>query len=629
MSESAKRWISAALALIPLPVLVWALWPYPSVLRKPSGETFLLSVSIADLLKLAAVFYGLYLLPGIVLLNIKAQEKSPWRWITSRNLLLAFLIGCTAHVLAAFIQKYLSLSYSPLAVGGSFLSAYLLLLATLKWIPIPPRIIPSPLAGGPHRTPPVRERWGGAPGGAGEGSSAERVWSWLILILTLTLGLEMALRGRGSSLNLSGDGFPHLINFLGTLKDGPLPDGLPFYSTFILNIHPMAFHALLANLKTLTPGILHIDFFRYFSVLMVPVFVACMTGFLRELTQSWLAAALGALAALLVSGGGLSLRIPIVFFPWYWSVSWCLAAGVFYLLLKSRVESKTLCFWGGVAMGVGVLFHPFFAFRMGSVMALFLPLELLRRVLRRESIRTVLSCAAVFGLGVLLIVGAWIVPLVLRFGWEPTYPYDYILKTYSSLAPDAVNYIRRFKEATFGLKDIFWWSWWNAGLFAVLLAPVGTVLLIKKFKDWPSSLLLAWPAAMAAVIFLGVLPNTYRYFEYFFFALVALASYGAAFLLRRWASPWQSLVLMVLVGVSLVGVRLEYYPKYRRALDIYGRLTLTPQDIAAAEGRAHAYFRSKQAGRLDQDYGSYTGYLWSRQQKVWDIYIQNKMRRKR
>jgi len=51
---------------------------------------------------------------------------------------------------------------------------------------------------------------------------------------------------------------------------------------------------------------------------------------------------------------------------------------------------------------------------------------------------------------------------------------------------------------------------------------------------------------------------------------------------------------------------------------------VTEANIRSAESRAYAYLASKKAGRLDLEYGGYRGYLWSRQKKVWDIYLKTK-----
>jgi hypothetical protein len=551
---------------------------------------------------LAAVFYGLYLLPGLFLLAWKTGEWRLGRFFRSRHLLLAFALGCSAHVVGALIQKYLHLPYRSPVVFFCLAAGYLLMVAAATLFPVEAVL---------EREPPSQEKpW-------------EQALADLLLLLALFLGWEMTLRGRGSSLNLAGDGFPHLINFLGTLKDGPFPDGLPFYTTFILNVHPMAFHALLAGLKTLTPGILHIDMFRYFSVLMVPVFVGSMMGFFSWLGRSRLAGALITLAALFVSGGGLSLGIPIIFFPWYWSVAWCLAAAVFYLLLRGELRSRALTFWAGWMLGIGTLMHPVFAFRMGAIFAFFLPLEIIRRWIVRQPIAALFPLAALFAAGVLLPVGAWLLPPVLKYGWEETYSYRYILENFSAVAPEGVRYISGLKEARYSPADLWRWTWKNAGLLPSLLAPLGMALAFRDARRPLVSLLAAWLIAMASAVLFGYLPNSYRYFEFFFFALLAAASVGAGFLCRL-SFPWRVPVISALLCLSFFSIRQEFLPKYRRALSLYGRTSLTPKDIAQAEKRAEDYFKAKDAGVLDRSYGNYPGYLWSRQKKIWDIYVRNR-----
>lgn len=589
--------------LLPLALAVWALRGYPEVLRRGADQTYLLQVSAWTLVKLVSVFYGLYLLPGLAFF---ARRWPTERWrdaLGGGRLLLAFAFGMTAHVFAALLQKTLHLGYRPISVLACLGAAYLV----LGW-----------LAGKIPMERLLRE----APGPRPE--RPERLATYGLLALGGALLLEMTLRARGSSLNLSGDGYPHLINTLGTMVDGPFPDGLPFFSTFVLNIHPMGFHALLANLKTLTPGLLYIDLFRYFSVLMVPVFLVCMYGFFSFLGKSRLVGALGAFAALFVSGGGLSLGIPIVYFPWYWSIAWCLSAAVFYILLKSELSSAALCFAAGLVFGAGVLLHPFFALRMGAIMACFLPLELLRRAFCRQPLGPALKGALDFGLGLAIPVAAWLGPLLAKHPWEPTYEFEYIVKNFSALAPEGVEYLKTMKGKGFALKDLWHWSWKNAGLAPILLAPLGLAACVARLRDSAAALLAAWLIAMGAATLLDLLPNPYRYFEYFFFGVLALAVYGAGWLLGKCSGVPRALAISVLLCVAALQIPRDFFPKYSHALRLYGTTALTEADIRSAESRSARYLESKRAGRLDLEYGGYRGYLWSRQKKVWDIYLKTR-----
>ncbi len=599
-STGALRWLPNAVFIFPLFFLVWALWAYPAVLHKTPQTLYALTVSWISLIKLGLVFYGLFLVPGLWMFFQIEPGPGSFSFLTARRILLAFALGCTAHGFAIFFQKYLHLPYRPWWVLTSLAVAYLALFFLLKLVPAKELL-------------------------QEEGRESPQGWEtgmvWGILLLTLFLGLEMTLRGRASTVSLTGDGYPHFINLLGTLEDGPLPDQLPFYSTFVLNIHPMAFHALLADLKTLTPGILHIDLFRYFSVLMVPLFVACMMGFFTFLSQNRLAAALATAAALFVSGGGLSLRIPIVYFPWYWSIAWCLVAAVFTILLKGNFESKRLCFWAGLVFGIGVLMHPFFAFRMGTIMGFFLPIEILRRLLVRQPLFPILPASCFFCLGVFLPLGAWLIPLLLKHPWEETYSYPFILEHFRLVAPKGVAYIQKFGEEKYTLRDLWQWSKQNVGLLPLVTFPLGIYAIFHNLRKSSSSLLLAWMAAMVAAILGAYLPNPYRYFEYFFFATVAVSAYGMGFLLNALKDPWKALLGAALLCVAFFSIRGDFLTKYSLALKLYGRESLTDTDVAGAESRAFRYLESKRAGRLDLEYGSYTGYLWSRQKKIWDIYI--------
>jgi hypothetical protein len=603
MQEDSTPWWNYAIFILPLLLGVWVLSHYPAVIHKTPEQIYILSFSLASWIKMASIFYGLYVLPGLFLISLGARGQFSGRFFSSQRVLLAFTIGCTAHIIAIFLQKYLHLPYHPFVVLSCLALAYLILALALS------RVKDRSL---------LRE----------VDFEQEATWvRWLavlILLLGLFLGLEMTLRGRASSLSLVGDGYPHLINTLGTLEDGPMPDGLPFYSTFILNIHPMAFHALLVNLKVLTPGLKYMDLLRYFSVLMVPLFLACMMGLFSFLGRNSAVGALSALAALFVSGGGLSLKVPIVFFPWYWSLAWCLSAAVFFILLKDGLKSHSLALCAGVVFGVGVLVHPFFAFRMGTIMVFFLPLEILRRLWVKENLGSLLPRAALFALGAAVPVGLWLGPLLLKHRWEATYPYAYIVENFKSVAPAGVEYIQKFREVKFDLKSLYLWSRENAGLFPCIFAPFGIVAAFRRPQEPASAMLLAWLFAMAALVLLPFLPNPYRYFEYFFFALVALSAYGGGFLLSLVPKRWHVIFLAGLLMMVLWSVWLDFFPKYHYALNIYGRTSLSPADIAEAEGRAYDYLQKKRAGRLDESYGgNYTGYLWSRQKKIWDIYIRS------
>jgi len=591
------------LLLIPLALAVKALVAYPTAILKGPDQVYAMFFSAASLVKMAAVFYGLYWLPGLIFFAIRVPTDRFADKVSSARLLTAFALGMTAHVLALFPQKYLHLSYQPPIVLLCLFFSYGLLFWLLQKVPLGMLF---------RAESPARE------------NSWEAIAAFVLLALALVLGIEMTLRGRASSLSLTGDGYPHLINTLGTIADGPLPDGMPFFSTFVLNIHPMGFHALLANLKILTPGLLYIDLFRYFSVLMIPVFLACMYGFFAFLGKSRVVGAVCAFAALLVSGGGLSLRIPIAYFPWYWGIAWCLSAGVFYMLLKSRLSSVALCFAAGLVFGAGVLLHPFFAIRMGIIMVFFLPLEMLRRAYCKEGVLPLLSKAAVFALGLAIPVGAWIIPLLLRHSLEETYDYDYIVKNFSAVAPEAIDYLKAMQGSGFHVKDLWSWIWLNAGLLPACLAPLGLIAIPFRIRESAAALLPAWILAMLSAILFDYLPNPYRYFEYFFFGLTALAAFGTGCLLQFSPKIWRKLVVVGLLCFSALQISRDFFPKYRLALNLYGTTAVTEANIRSAESRAYAYLASKKAGRLDLEYGGYRGYLWSRQKKVWDIYLKTK-----
>jgi hypothetical protein len=441
-----------------------------------------------------------------------------------------------------------------------------------------------------------------------------------VLLLGLILAWEFTLRGRASSLSLMGDAFSHMLGAVATQHSEPMPDALPFYSTFILNIHPMAFHALLADLKTLAPGLYYVDLMRYFSVLMAPIFLFSLHGFFSYIAGSRLAGALVAFAALVVSGGGLSLRIPIFFFPWYWSIAWCLTAAIFFLLLKN-LGSRAGGFWAGMLLGVGVLIHPMVAFRVGTILIFFLPLELLRRFVFGQKVKELLLAAACFVLGAAIPLALWLGPLLLRYPWEETYSYDYIVANFSKVAPRGVDYLKRLQEVRFGPLDLYYWTLGNAGFFAYVTAPLGLWGMWVRRREPIAALWPAWLLAMAGAVVFKFLPNPYRYFEYFFFGLLVGAALGLGTLLRSLKPPaWTLAAVMftILLGPTL---KLDYFPKYRIALSIYGEKAPSQRSLLQAEINAEGYLKAKTAGKLDQAYGGMRNYLWSRQKKVWDIHV--------
>ncbi|KAB2840498.1 hypothetical protein F9K50_05690, partial [bacterium] len=122
-----RRDLAWLLLLPPLAVAAWVLRGYPEVLRKGADQAYLLQVSVSTLLKLAAVFYGLYLLPGLVWF---ARRWPVARWreaLGGGRLLMAFAFGMTAHVFAALLQKTLHLGYRPFSVLVCLGAAYLAL----------------------------------------------------------------------------------------------------------------------------------------------------------------------------------------------------------------------------------------------------------------------------------------------------------------------------------------------------------------------------------------------------------------------------------------------------------------------------------------------------------------------
>ncbi len=71
----------------------------------------------------------------------------------------------------------------------------------------------------------------------------------------------------------------------------------------------------------------------------------------------------------------------------------------------------------------------------------------------------------------------------------------------------------------------------------------------------------------------------------------------------------------------MVDLRVTYPSKYREAMKFYGKTVWTEAMLKPSRAWEAQYRRAKQQGSLDQDFGWYRGYLWSRQKKVWDIYL--------
>jgi len=600
-----SRWSTLAwLAwLAPLGVLLWFFWHYPLLWRKDAETSYQLFFSLGNLSKLCAGFYAFFILPGWLYLWIRERGPSRVSWADASRVMLALLLGLSAQTIALFLQKYLHLPYRPLPVGLCLAAGYLVAFGLAQFLPWGQ----------------VLERAASAP----SMRNAEQWVSDLLLLVAVILGWEMTLRGRASSISLMGDGYPHLIYFLGTLTHGPMPDGNVFYSSFVLNITPMGFHTIWASLKTMIPGLLHLDFIRYFSFAMVPIFIACLMALFTQLAGNRLAAAILTLAASFISGGGLSLSVPIVFFPWYWSLGWCLAAAVFWLLLKNKFESAWVSGFAGWIMGIGFLMHAFFAVRMTVIVGLFFVFELLRRLWLREAPFAFLKNAALFIFGAAIPFGSWMLPMVLQHGWEATYSYDYLVQNYSAVAPEGIRYIRNFKEVHYRLADLWYWSRGNAGLLPVFLAPVGIAICLLRRREARSYLLLAWLIAMASAILMRYVPNPYRYFEFFFFGLAACAALALGAMFRKTPEPWKTYLMAATTVVLGVSMMVDFSPKYRKAIVTYGRTQAKPSDEVRQENRATSYLRSQRAGNLDRDFGGFTGHLWLRQKKVWDIYLKH------
>lgn len=582
-----------------IPVLIWALWPYGEAIYKSPQEPYVFQYEILNLIKFYLCFFGLYLLPGLLIL-LRAGKGNPENtFLTPLRFLLAFALGMTAQLIAIFTQKYLGLSYSPWVVLACLAFAYVILYffsGHLKKF----------LAEKPHDP-----KWD--------------FITWGTLNLTLVLGMELVFRGRTSSVSLMGDAYGHLIFLFGTLAEGPLPNAFPFYDTFILNMYPLGWHTIIANLYTLIPGIEYIDLFRYYSTLMIPCFVFIFFVFFTYIAQSRPIGALATLALFFVSGGGMSLRVPIVYFPWYWSLAWCFTAIIFYLILRDGFRSKSIYFWAGILLGASVLMHPMMAPRMGTILIFYLLFEMVRRIFTRESLKVLFVSGGFFLLGSAVVMGLWVIPMVLQFGWEETYSYEYIIQNFSSIAPKAIKYLKSLKETSFGLSDLYPWTKQNAGIVPLVFSGIGVIAVLKRFKDPKASLLLGWVIAMLIGVLSGWLPNPYRYFETLFLGLMALSAFGMGWLHQVLTVRWRPLLLFGISIIVLWGLRQDYWPKYRIALHHYGRTTWSPELRLRANRVAERFYRAKERGTLNQDFGNLRGFLWPRQKKIWDIYIQNRI----
>jgi hypothetical protein len=294
---------------------------------------------------------------------------------------------------------------------------------------------------------------------------------------------------------------------------------------------------------------------------------------------------------------------------------------LFFLILRSEFESKALYFWAGVLFGAGVLIHPFMAFRVGAILIFFFFFELIRRTALRDRLPPLFLCGGSFILGSALPLGIWLLPMVLRHGWEETYSYDYIVEHFKSVAPRGVGYIQKIRESSYGLADLYYWSKGNAGWFALIFSPVGVAVAFWKYRKTTSMFLLAWVSAMGSAAVLGYLLNPYRYFEYFFLGLMALAAYGLGGVYHGLGGRWRVFLLLGALAVAVAGIRIDFFPKYRQTLHYYGQTQWKEEFLQRSRNMAGLYINSKRQGRLDRELGGYTGYLWSRQKKVWEIYM--------
>ncbi len=582
-----------SLALASCLLMVWALWPYPQYFQKSPQEHYLLHFSFLPCLKFLLGFYGLYVLPGLFLFWRLGKKFSYNPFFTVHRFFLAFLLGAVAHVVAVLLQKFLSWPYQVWSVLLCLSASY----ALISWLLRRLRFL--------WEETPSTEAWG---------------WvTWPVLALAFLLGSELILRGRASSNSIQGDAFAHTISLLATLIDGPLPDANPFFSTFILNIHPQAYHAMMATLVTLFPSLETLDVIRYFSLVFFPCFLLCSFAFFSRLAQSAPLGALCTLAMYFISGGGMSTHIPIAFFPWYWAMAWILSFGVVYFLIGPEWKIPVVPWVCGGVMGAGVLLSPMLAYRMGAIVALFFIFEGVRVLWRRESLKSWFCSGMGMALACALPVMLWLLPLILRYGWEQTYSYEYLIQNFSASAPRGIAYIKGLKETDYTWIDLWTWTRDNAGYFPLIFFPLGCWGLLRNLGERVSMLVLAWIVAMGAAILGGYLTNPYRYFEYFFLGLLMACALGLGKLFQIF--PWKTLLLFLVFAVLILDLRLVYPAKYREAMEFYGRTAWTDAMLKPSRAWEAQYRRGKRQGTLDQDFGWYRGYLWSRQKKVWDIYL--------
>ena len=107
--------------------MLWILWPYPEIIHHSGGESYILHISLGAIAKIFIGFYGLYVLPGLIVFYIWGKSLRYNPFLSFQRVFFAFLWGMVAHLIAAFFQKYFRLPYGLWTVISLLVLSYIFL----------------------------------------------------------------------------------------------------------------------------------------------------------------------------------------------------------------------------------------------------------------------------------------------------------------------------------------------------------------------------------------------------------------------------------------------------------------------------------------------------------------------
>ncbi len=549
--------------------------------------------SFIDIIKLTCIFYGVLIAPGFLFSRQQFSELK-----SSQHIYHGFIVGMLAHFFSINLIKITQLYSIPGIYTLSLALTYLLLYFLTKKISWS-FFTPTPTA------------------------TTKVSWHWIILSVAIVANLVLSFLYRARSPELSGDGLAHLILIVQHQINGPLPDFSPFYSTPIVNYQATYFHALLYHLGILSH--LHfVDVLRYFSFIFTPLFVLTLYTCFEIICKNKLFASLLALQSIMISGGGQSLEVPIAFFPWYWALGWSLFTSVIIKLIQQPLYQKTnfIFLAIGVLIAVSMGMAPMLMGRWPFVLVI---LALLTSLVPSEfsffkKIKNIFINGCLLSLGILLSLGVWLFPLLIKHGLEPTYSLQEITSQFQNKIPQSVNYFLSVYQTQFSVFEIFIWMQRNMGMllaYACLAAFVASLLNKNRTTSW--AITFAVPIAMLAALLIPAVPIKYRLFEYLFLGFLLVLANGY-FLLDQSEIFFKKYLLWGLTFLLFTNFAVVYPQKVKLTASIYGRNKMDTPEFNRAYQWETFYLQAQKNNQLDEVFGNFRNYLVLRHKKIWDIH---------